>query len=105
MELVSGIFLTPSRGSNPRPEECRRHPPTTKLKDLWPLAETKKKDLAVAYIYHVHLAVAHNIATAMYHVQTPLVEFGHVTKMAMGEGIMFRMLLMLPSIKRILPCT
>jgi hypothetical protein len=40
---VSEIFLTPNRGSNPRPEECRRHPPTTRLKDLVLIRIKKKK--------------------------------------------------------------
>jgi hypothetical protein len=35
MKLASGIFLTPSRGSNPWPEEFRWHPPTNRLKDHW----------------------------------------------------------------------
>jgi hypothetical protein len=35
VELMSGIFLTLSQGSNRWLEECRWHPPSTRLKDHW----------------------------------------------------------------------
>jgi hypothetical protein len=34
-EIGEWDFFNPKPGSNPRPEECCRHPPTTRLKDRW----------------------------------------------------------------------